>query len=168
MAIPLLAAGLMAAGGLVGGALLRQPEINRLKKQVMLLQNEIARLQVIIEEQQRQITELKLRYDTIIFLRIFEKQRVAADIKGQILYLCSFKEYLSLSMQRSKGQDIPKLQHKFLRVYEMLTTGNDSQLEDSDFDFMVDYIEDKYSGAIESMNVPSLNAEIEALERYQI
>lgn len=167
MAIPLLAAGLMAAGGLVGGVLLRQPEIDRLKAQVKLLQSEIIRLKSIIEEQQRQIKELKLRYDTINFLRVFEKQRLAANLKSQILYLYSFKEYLALSMQRSNGQKIPSAQHKFLHIYELLTTGNDAQVNDNDFDYMIEYIENKYSDAIESMDIPKLNVEIQTLESYR-
>jgi predicted RNase H-like nuclease (RuvC/YqgF family) len=166
MAIPLLVAGLMTAGGLVGGALLRQPEIERLKAQVKLLQNEIKRLQSIIEEQQRQIVELRLRYDTINFLRFFEKQRIAADIKGNILYLCSFKEYIALSMRRSKGEKLHDQQQKFLHAYEMLTTGNDTQLTEEDYDCMVDYIENKYSDTIENMSTPSLKAELLELEQY--
>ena len=158
--------GLFAAANLIGGALLRQPEVNRLKAQVATLQAEIVRLRGIIDEQQRQIQELKLRYDTLNFLRVFEKQRLATSIKEQIFQVCSFKEYISLAMRKAKGEKLPDGLQRFLHSYEMLTTGNDDKVTDEDFDFMIDFIEAKYAGSIECLSAPSIEAELKNLEQY--
>lgn len=165
MAAPIVWA-LFAAANLAGGALLRQPEINRLKAQVRTLQVQIGKLQLIIAEQHRQIQELKLRYDTLKFFHIFEKQRVSMNIKEQIFQICAFKEYINLAITRSRGEKLSERPQNFLHTYEMISTGNDDKISDIDFDFMIEYIEEKYSGSIESFTAPSVDAELIALQQY--
>ena len=166
MPAPIFAYALFTALGIAAGAWMRQPEIDRLKAQVKALQAEVHKLRGMIEEQKRHIMELKLRYDALNFLRVFEKQRVASDVKVQIMHYCSFKEYLAIALKRSRGEQIAKEQQKFLRAYEMLAAGNDDQLSEEDFDFMAGYVEEKYADAIENMSIPGIDAELQKLEQF--
>ena len=127
MPFPVIAAGIFASVGFIGGALLRQPEINRLKKQVLLLQQENERLKEIIKEQKRQIFDLKKRYDSLSFVHFIQKNELQSDIKFKILVFCAFKEYSNLSMQKIKGVQLSEEQNKFLKIYELLTTGNEDK-----------------------------------------
>ena len=55
-----IGAALGLGGGVGIGLLLRQPEINKLHKQVKMLQGDVGRLQSVIEEQNQEIAQLIL------------------------------------------------------------------------------------------------------------
>ena len=106
MAFPLILALLLSAGGgAIGGALARQPEINRLKAQVKKLQEEIERLQSVIKEQDRQIRELKIRYNALKAYSFSERAKQKANLKGAIMFQYCFKEYMVFKLSHS----VPKL-----------------------------------------------------------
>jgi TolA-binding protein len=126
MPIPLLIPIIIAAGGGgIVGALSRQPEINRLKKQVKILQQEIDRLQNIIAEQNRQIKELTIRYKAIKGWQFSEKAAQSANIKGYYLHLYSYKEYVELLCYQAKGNELQAREQAFFNAYEMLLAGNE-------------------------------------------
>jgi len=95
----LIAWGLCALGTVTGtaiGALLRQPEINNLQAQVSALQIEVKRLNGLIDEQNRQINVLKLKYDTLQGMRSIEAAKAKNNLKGAVMYSYCLKKYLDL------------------------------------------------------------------------
>ena len=126
MPVPLFIPIILAAGGGgIIGALSRQPEVNRLKKQVKLLQREIERLQNIISEQNRQINELNTRYKALKGFQFAEKAAQKANIRGHYLHLYSYKEYVELLCYQTKGNELNSSQRVFYNSYELLLNGND-------------------------------------------
>jgi hypothetical protein len=167
MPVPLLIPIIIAAGsGGIIGALSRQPEINRLKKQVKILQGEIERLQNIISEQNRQIGELSIRYKALKGWQFSEKAAQYANIKGYYLHLYSYKEYVELLCYQAKGNELQTREHAFFNAYELVLSGNEIPREhlfsirnyiyekyNYEIDHQIPYNQDSTLQMVESVNV---------------
>lgn len=125
MPISLLIAGAIAAGSFVAGVLFRQPEINRLKKQVHILQQETERLQRIIEEQNRQICELQTRYKALKGYQFVERAKQAGRTRGALIHQYAFKEWLELTCGQASGRSMGEDETEFFNTYEAVLHGVD-------------------------------------------
>jgi uncharacterized protein YchJ len=115
--LPIL--GSWALGTLIG-ALLRQPEINRLKKQVKILHNEISRLKTIILEQKRQFEVLRNKYTALKAWNFIEKARNKTKLYGTIIHAYALNDYLLLSNEVLNKQELSDDQKVFVNLYDRL------------------------------------------------
>jgi hypothetical protein len=111
--------GAWALGALMG-ALARQPEINRLKKQIKILQCEIVRLKKCIIEQHRQIKVLKSKFTALKAWQFIEKAQKGAEIKGNMLQAYALHDYIVIAKQAIVGDDISEEQQAFVNLYDKL------------------------------------------------
>lgn len=142
MPIPLLIVGGIAAGSFVVGALFRQPEINRLKKQVRILQQEIKRLQRIIEEQNRQICELQTRYKALKGYQFVERAKLAGRTRGALIHQYAYKEWLELTCGQASGESMSEDETEFFNTYEAVLHGGDVPKEN--LVKMKEFIQNRY------------------------
>jgi len=164
MPIPLIVGLLMAGGGFVGGALSRQPEINRLQAQVKDLQSEIRRLQGLVKEQDRQIKELKIRYNSLKAYNFVEKAKQKSSIKGALIFQYCFKEYIELILvQTNKGPEAIRDEERvFYNIFDGLMNNREVSIEQKVL--LKDYITIKYRREIESQiecNMDNLIVKVE-------
>lgn len=156
--IPLIYVGVAAGSAFVAGMASRQPEISRLRKQVELLQGEIARLHRVIEEQQRQIRELTLRFKTLSAINFIEKRRVKGITRGFIIFQYAFREYIELLIAQNSEKNISERQKIFFNCFNLIVSGgeitNDGAL------FVKDYVNEIYKYQID--NLIPLSADDEA------
>jgi hypothetical protein len=99
----------VCAGFVVGvplGALARQPEINNLHKQVSALQKEVTRLNGLVDEQNRQISALKLKYNVMQGMRAVEIAKAQNNLKGAIMYSYCLREYLDLQVRHNSSNGV--------------------------------------------------------------
>ncbi len=155
MAVPLVIAVLIGAGGAVAGALSRQPEINRLKEQVRILQAQVTRLQATIREQQRQIDELKIRVSTLKAWNFVEKRKTVGITRGYLIMQYGFKEYVELTIVQSRGQKISADEQRFFNTFNLMMTGEHVNSEDQIF--VKQFILTRYKYQID--NLISMNDE---------
>ncbi|SDB69817.1 hypothetical protein [Butyrivibrio sp. INlla16] len=99
--VVVVTAAIAAAGGGAIGALARQPEINRLKSQIKVLQKEISEAHSTIENALRDIELLELKY------HISENKDIIFDTSNKdfcsALYAFGFYEYLDLKCRFLRG-----------------------------------------------------------------
>lgn len=96
--------GIIAAGAsFLGGAAIRQPEINKLHNQIEILQEEICKLKAevkrlnsLVDEQNRQINVLTLKYHTMKSINFIEKVKAKNKAKGAVMYSYCMKQFLEL------------------------------------------------------------------------
>ena len=146
MPIPLLIWGALAlasGGSFTAGALCRQPEIQRLKKQVKVLQQEIGRLERIIDEQKRQITELNIRYKQLKAYQFVERAKQAGRARGALIHQYAYKEWLELLCAQTKGRQMPEDETEFFNTYEAVLHGADVPKEN--LVKMKKFVEQRYS-----------------------
>lgn len=162
--IPLIPVLLGTLGGVVAGALLRQPEINRLRKQVQVLQAEIQRLQALVEEQNRQIQELTVRYKTLKAWSFVEKAKQRARLEGAVMHQWAFKEYVELLCAQASERPLSEEERAFFNAYENLLAGLHG---DKDERLIIrNYIRSKYRHEIErlvTVDASRLVASVEAV-----
>lgn len=93
--VPLIAL-LSAGGGTILGCAIRQPEINRLKRQVRDLQKDNTRIKQLMRQQQENLEQLMIEYSKLKFYQILDKANVKRDVRGQICQGYVYKEYVDL------------------------------------------------------------------------
>ncbi|WP_316569271.1 hypothetical protein [Neobacillus sp. YIM B06451] len=168
MPVPFLIPIIAGVGGVILGALSRQPEVNRLKNQVKTLQAEIQRLQRVIKEQDRQIKELKVRYSTLKAYHFIEKSKHKSKIKGAIMFQYCFKEYMDLLIMqaRSSKNQLTEEELYFFNIFERMTNNTEITIEEKMF--LRGYIRDKYSFQIDRMIAPNNGDIIEKVENFHV
>jgi hypothetical protein len=104
-------------GGFTVGALFRQPEINRLKKQVRQLQNNQGELYSTIKEQQRQVDVLKYEYNALQFYQFAKKQDNRKIYKEELLKVYMYKEYVDiLYEQLASDKELDKDRNTYFSI----------------------------------------------------
>lgn len=169
MPIPFILGILMAGGGgAFAGALARQPEINRLKEQVKQLQAEIKRLQLIVKEQDRQIRELKIRYNGLRAYHFTERARQKGHIKGVIMFQYCYKEYIELLVaQVHNDSSILKEEEKtFFNIFNKII--NNQEACANEMVFLREYIRSGYSREIDSLTECNMETVLEKVERVNV
>lgn len=146
--------------GFLGGALSRQPEINELKEQVRRLQVENSRLQRAINEQDRQINELIIRYNTLRAYQLIERNKYKPKIKGEITYQYCFKEYINILTYAVNNPTSNLTGHEkaFYNIFQKQIDNNDLKIEEKLF--LREYIRQKYDDEIDSLISPDLSIEL--------
>ena len=163
MAIPLLIPILSAVGGLFVGALSRQPEITRLKKQAKILQQETERLQKLIEEQDRQIRSLKMQVNGLKGQQLIQ---ALGRTKGAVMHQYAFKEYIDLCCELVKDKPTTEQEKLFFNIYENMLNGIEVNIEDKVF--LKEYLLRRYGYQIQNMIVIDANDILDRLERTKV
>lgn len=166
--IPILVSIITGLGGIIVGALSRQPEVNRLKAQVKTLQAEIHRLQNVIKEQDRQIRELKIRYNALKAYHFVERAKQKSRVKGVIMFQYAFKEYMDLLIAQARKNNIQlsKEELYFFNTFERLMNNNEVTIEEKLY--IREYIRDKYNYQIDHFIEPNNEEIIEKVENCHV
>lgn len=150
--------------GFIAGALSRQPEINELKKQVRSLQAEVERLHSVIEVQDGQIHELKIRYTALKGWQFVQKNQQRGYIRGSIMYQYAFMEYLGMLIDADQSGKV-KMDKSEIQYYNAFgKILNDFNITDKDRGVVIKYISDKYEAEINRFQEPNLSPILEYLK----
>lgn len=164
MALSLMVGIGMGICGFIAGALSRQPEINELKQQVKSLQAEVERLHGLIEVQDNQIRELKIRYTALKGWSYARKQQERGYIRGSIMYQYALKEYLEMLIDADQSNTVHlnKQEIHFYNAFgKMLDKG---EVTDNGRSTIIKYISEKYESEINRFQEPDLSSVMEYLE----
>ena len=127
MGVPIIAWGFLALGtftGGVGGYLIRQPEVNRLKAQVAVLQKETKRINGLIDECLRQIESLRKEYKTTKIIHWIERSKAKGKLKGAIMCSYCMKEYLDLEVKFLKNiTPLTTEEAQFRQCFDLMLAG---------------------------------------------
>lgn len=150
--------------GFIAGALSRQPEINELKEQVRSLQAEVERLHSVIEVQNGQIHELKIRYTALKGWQFVQKNQQRGYIRGSIMYQYALREYLEMIIDADQFGKVKmnKSEIQFYNAFGKIL--NVGKITDEDRCVVIEYISDKYGAEINRFQEPDLSPIMEYLE----
>ncbi|AIQ56179.1 hypothetical protein [Paenibacillus borealis] len=168
MPLPILVPIIAALGGVVAGTLSRQPEVNRLKQQVRTLQAEIQRLQALVKEQDRQIKELKIRYNALKAYQFTEKIKQKSKLKGALMFQYSFKEYMDLLVAQARGGNYVLVDDEtyFFNSFEHLMNTREISVEEKLL--IRTYIRTKYAYEIDNQIEPQMGDIVEKVEKINV
>ncbi len=167
-AIPIVVGVLAGAGGLSLGALIRQPQVDKLKTECSKLQEELDQMQALVEDVLKDIELLKLKMQLQQNEDLLEQLtgRDELDI-GLLVYAYGLKEYLEIKQNYLvDAKDITETEAVFVDAFAMFL---DNRITDDDKGltqkrFIREYLMDKYSAEIKNLTPPDLNAVITTLE----
>lgn len=137
--VKVIIGGLAALGGLAIGALARQPEVSKLKKQVTILKKDLSeRMYKVEEELNRQLDELNKRYLALRAWQFFEKRktRIIYEKKADEVYFmkCCCSEFIRLL-----GKSVAK-KEKLLESEQTFLSSFTNVLENKSTEQEVDFI----------------------------
>jgi len=171
MAIPALAivVGILAAsGGVSLGALIRQPQINELKAQVLKLQKELDKMQTIVRDVLKDIEILSLK------MQLQQNEDILNQLKGKdemdigkLVYAYGLKEYLEIKQKYLiLNEDISEEEAVFADAFAMfldnrIPSGNDGVIQKK---FIRGYLMERYHNEIENFVAPDLEELVSKLK----
>ncbi len=140
---------LSSSGGAVLGFALRQPEINRLKKQVRELQRDNSKLRKIMCEQQEAYENLLVAYGELKFYQLIEKRKLKQNMRGQLLLGYEYKEYVDLLLKVVQDNGDENLTDRQKAFFELCTQWlEEGELSGKERKAMDSYIMSKYKKEI--------------------
>ena len=95
---------LIALGGFFAGFLVRQPGINKLRKQAQLLQNDNEKLQNCLKKHQDSFDDLYLQYKGLKVLELKNKAEYKDKLKNNLVLQYGIKDYLELLYDVTKKE----------------------------------------------------------------
>ena len=148
------------------GFFVRQPKINKLKKQLKTLQNEIEKLENLRKDQNEEFKRLLLKYKALKIYQIKEKANSKEKITSVLIMQYGLEDYLKLLFKRAEKNKLDKDDIKFLKAYDNVIEGK--ALSDTDKVVISSYIKSKHSADIEQMKESNSDAEIIKLREYSV
>lgn len=153
----IIASFILTSFGLIGGALLRQPEINRLKKDIKELHKKLGDLENKLKTQDNQIRELKIRYLTLKGWHFLQKYKERKYMRGCIMYEYALKEYISIlkTVERAEEVNMDKKETMFYNAFDRIL--NEGIMKDKDRSIVMNYILEKYKDNLNDFQEPDLS-----------
>lgn len=110
--------------GLFTGLLLRQPQVNRLKKQVQTLIADNGRLVKLNSKIQKDYAELLLNVKALRAFS-FEKKKVKGNLAENVILQYSLYDYLTILLKCIRaGEKLEKEELRFLNAFEKVVNGD--------------------------------------------
>ncbi len=132
------------------GFLIRQPKINKLKKQVELLQKDNSRLIAIAEKQQTEFRELLVQHKALKALQFRKKSAVKEQITENLAMQYAIREYLNLLLKSVKYEyKLEKEEILFFNAFEKFIDGK--KLSTSDKVKIRDHIMEHYGSEVKQL-----------------
>lgn len=124
-------AALIGLGAFLAGILIRQPRINKLKKQVETLQKDNSRLISLCESKQNEYRELLVQHKALKAFQFRKKAVLHDKMVESISMQYAIKDYVSLLIKRVKHeQELSKEEIMFFNAFEKVIDGKTISIND--------------------------------------
>lgn len=154
--------GLLSAGGFLLGFLIRQPQVNKLKKQIELLQKDNRRLIAKITCQQQDFQKLLVEHKALKALQFRKKAQSKEKLTENLVMQYAIREYLVLLLKCGRhGQQLEKAEIVFFHAFEKAINGK--KLSTGDKVKIRDYIMDHHGADIIALRECEITPVLEEL-----
>lgn len=156
-------AGIVAVGAFLFGFLMRQPKINKLKDQVIILQNNNQSLQAFHQRNQEQFRDLLVQHKALKAYNFIKKSASEEKLKENLVMQYALKNYFDLLFKRIKHeQDLDENEIVFFNAYEKVIDGR--KISASDMVKIKDFIFKRHSDELNSFTECDCTAVFEELK----
>ena len=160
-----IGAALGLGGGVGIGLLLRQPEINKLHKQVKMLQGDVGRLQSVIEEQNQEIAQLIVEYKAVSVIHFFQRSAMKEEIEDILLDQYAAADYLHLLLDCVNGDYIMEPDDvRFYKSFGRMLSNEPIDYDDEEF--VKEYVRMRHSGQIRRLELCDTESVLEEIRAY--
>ena len=145
-----LLGGLIAIASFLTGFLIRQPKINKLKKQIELLQKDNRKLIEMITDKQQNYQELLVQHKALKALQFRKKSAIKEQMQENLVMQYAIKVYLTLLLKNGRYEKLlEKDEIIFFKAFEKVIDGK--KLSTSDKVKIRDYIMELYGHEIKQL-----------------
>lgn len=132
------------------GFLIRQPQVNKLKKQVELLQRDSRKLLALIEAKQSSYQELLIQHKALKALQFRKKSTLQEQMTENLIMQYAIKAYLVLLLKSGRHElELTKTEIVFLKAFEKVIDGK--KLSTTDKVKIRDYIMERHGREIKQL-----------------
>ena len=136
--------------GFIAGALICQPQINKLKEQVKLLQKDNRRLLALVNGQQQEYQNLLVEHKALKALQFRKKAKSKERLEENLTMQYAIRAYLVLLLKSGRhGQKMEKAEVVFFNAFEKVINGK--KLSTSDKVKIRDYIMEHHKADIKAL-----------------
>lgn len=157
--------GLSAISIFLFGFLIRQPQINKLRKQVELLHKDNSRLLKLCKTLQNDYRELFIQHKSLKVYQLMKKNASMEKLKENLIMQYALNSYMELLRKRVKyEQELTKSEIVFFNAIENFIDGK--KLSTGDKIKIRDFILGRYSDEINSLRECDYKAILQELDNY--
>ena len=139
-----------AIGGFLFGFLLRQPGINKLKKQIVLLQKDNGRLLDLCQSQHEEFCNLLVQHKALKAFSFRKKASSKEKLRENLILQYAIKAYIELLLIRVKHeQELSKSEISFFNAFDNVIDGK--KLSTSNMAKIRDFVLEHQSTEIDSL-----------------
>ena len=139
--------------GIAGGALLRQPEVNKLSEEVKKSQSEIESLHTIVQSYHEGFVRMQAEVDTLKAKGFAEEAKKESENgRAYIMYQYAAKEYIELCLSPRDDRGVlvlPEKEYQYYLIFRKVINGE--TLEKEDAKKLQNYVYPKYKQEIEGL-----------------
>ena len=156
---------LAGAGGVIVGVLIRQPEINKLQKQVELLQADISERENVVADQNNELAQMLLNYRALKVYQFSKRKKMKESIQDQLICQYAAADYLSLLVDCvSCGKQMSTGEIQFYKAYGKMI--EDDHIDDREMETLRPLIYATHGDEINRLKEPDLNAALERIKNF--
>ena len=149
------------------GALSRQPEINALQKQVKKLQKKNHELKTLVKQQNDELAELILRYQSLKAWQLLQKRDLKTDIEGALVIQYGIHDYFSLMLDRlENGRDFHDEETAFYIAFSRKL--DDKRLSEEQEERIRSYVLGKHAREIRAMSQCDVSLDIDLINAAEV
>lgn len=154
-----------AIAGFFIGFFVRQPKINKLKKQVLSLQKQLGNLQSKMIGYQESFDDLFIQYKGLKVLQLKKKAEYEGKLKDNLILQYGMKAYLEMLLDTVKNsRKLTSDEFTFYRAFDDVIEGK--QVGTSAFSKIKDYVASKYKREINALTPCDCSFEFQKLQEY--
>lgn len=164
-AIMAIASILSGLAGFVGGALVRQPEINKLHKMVKKLQEDVDILEQRITEQDNDIAAMLVEYEALKIFQFSRRKEMKSDIQESLILQYAAVDYLQLLVDYAHADiQMTKEDVQFYKAYGKLISGKLVDFKEKEC--IKSYVMQHHASDIERLKACDSSRVLEEIRQY--
>ncbi len=151
--------------GFFTGFLVRQPKINKLKKQIETLQKQLSSLQDKMVGYQTSFDNLLLQYKGLKVMQLKKKAEMKGMLEENLVLQYGMKAYLNLLLNRVKNnKKLDEEELAFYKSFDNVIEGK--KVSKNEFKTIKSYVISRYRTEIQSLANCDCSLEFKMLEEY--
>lgn len=148
------------------GALSRQPEVSALQKQVRRLQKKSQELELVVRQQNDELTGLIVRHQSLKAWQLLQKRGLKADIEEQLVFQYGMHDYFSLMLDRLEtGRDFDDGEAAFYIAFSRQL--DDKRLSEEHEESIRSYVLGKHAREIRAMSQCDVSLDLDLINAFE-
>lgn len=158
--------GFLVVGGFFIGVLVRQPRINKLKKQIKILQKQLAALQDKMIGYQEAFDALLIQYKGLKVLQLKKRAECEGKLKDNLILQYGMKDYLTLLFDIVKnGRKLSKEEIVFFESFENVIEGK--EISEKTFMKIKEFVITRHKNEIAALEHCNCSLEFQRIQEYR-